>query len=124
MSNFKIHNPDQRALAHLKQRFPHIDTVERLLAEAYLRLSEVIDGDLSLDRQSCTLWIPSVKTRKVRAVSIARDFVGPLTTFLADPPARRKAMVTHALRAFGPAYRRWLIQLRYWKHRDHHEHVW
>ncbi len=44
MSNFKIHNPDQRALAHLKQRFPHIDTVERLLAEAHLRLSEVIDG--------------------------------------------------------------------------------
>lgn len=124
MSNFNIHNPDQRALAHLKQRFPHIDTVERLLAEAHLRLREVIDGDLNLDGQTCTLWITSLKTRKIRAVSIAPDFVEPLTIFLADPPATRKAMLTRALRTFGPAYRRWLIQLRYRMRGDQHEKAW
>ena len=84
----------------------------------------MIDGDLNLDGQTCTLWITSRKTRKIRAVSIAPDFVEPLTTFLADPPASRNAMLLRALQAFGPAYRRSLIQLRYRKGPDQHEEAW
>ncbi len=121
MREMKSQDRDPNVLARLKQRFPAMDTVERLLTETRMRLCEVLDGEFTLDGRTCTLRIWSRKTGTSRTVSITPDLVEKLATFLADPPANRKAMLTRALRAFGRTYRRSLFQLRYRNAQEQHE---
>lgn len=113
MRDMEFQDRDPNVVARLKQRFPAMGTVERLLTETRMRLHEVLDGELTLDGRIHALRISSRKTGTTRTVSITPDLVEKLATFLADPPANQKAMLTRALWAFGPAYRRSLTQLRY-----------